>query len=270
MLTKEEIEFRRTKIGASDAASILGISPWKNKRSLWREKVLGEETVTNRAMMRGNELEPLARYEFEKMTGIRVMPKLVINKHLPWQIANLDGITFDEDVFVEIKCPNKEVHAMAKDGKIPSYYYCQLQHQLCVTNLDRAYYFSFNGEEGAVVEIQKNDQYIEDLLKEELEFLKLIMTKQEPYNCYVSKVDTEWEKLAQEYRALVSLEERKEQLKKQLIELSSGFNSEGFGVKVTKRQRAGNIDYKSIPELNGLDLEKYRKHDISYFEVSLG
>jgi hypothetical protein len=49
-----------------------------------------------------------------------------------------------------------------------------------------------------------------------------------------------------------------EQARTRLTALATHANEEGGGVAVTKFWRRGNIDYKRVPELNGLDLEVYR------------
>ena len=43
-----------------------------------------------------------------------------------------------------------------------------------------------------------------------------------------------------------------------LIALASHTSESGAGVKVSRYWKTGNIDYKKIPELKGVDLEKYR------------
>ena len=43
MLTKEQKLLRRTGIGGSDAAAILGLSPWATPLDIYNEKVSAEE-----------------------------------------------------------------------------------------------------------------------------------------------------------------------------------------------------------------------------------
>lgn len=271
MLTKEEIEFRRTKIGASDAASILGISPWKTANQLWKEKVQGLETKTNSSMQRGNDMEAHAREEFEKLTGLSVMPIMKINPKIEWQIANFDGMTFGEDVFVEIKCPNKKVHEMALNGQLPDYYMSQLQHQLCVAGLDMGFYFSFDGQKGALVEVKKDQDYIDDLLEKESKFWECMLKKSEPSlteKDFIERTDDRWIVLTKELIEICALEERKAKIREELIELSEGMNCKGGGIRLMKKSRSGLVDYKAIPQLKGIDLESFRKCATEYFEIS--
>ena len=40
--------------------------------------------------------------------------------------------------------------------------------------------------------------------------------------------------------------------------MASHAKEQGAGVSVTRLWKRGNIDYKKVPELQGLDLEQYR------------
>ncbi|MFO1392753.1 MAG: hypothetical protein U1F09_03170 [Steroidobacteraceae bacterium] len=43
-----------------------------------------------------------------------------------------------------------------------------------------------------------------------------------------------------------------------LIALAAHASEKGAGVQVTRYWKQGSVDYKKIPELKGLDLERYR------------
>ena len=195
--TQEWKDFRRNKIGASDAAGILGISPFKTPYQVWEEKIFGLDDLENWAMRHGHLMEPLAREEFENMTGLAMMPKVAIHKEREWQMASLDGVSFEEDVFVEIKCPkSKEVHQMACDGKLPDHYMAQMQHQMVVLGIDMGFYFSFNGTEGALVEVKRDKSFGEMLTeKESVFYYDHLMKKEAPPisdKDYIHREDLEW------------------------------------------------------------------------------
>jgi len=173
--------FRRTRVGASDAVIIAGLSPWMTKYQLWCEKLgLIEPQPINSSMQRGMILEPVARRCYEKMTGIDVVPTIRVSKEFPWCFASLDGISLDEKTIVEIKCTNKKNHAMAKDGKIPPYYMPQVQHQIYVCGLDSCDYFSYDGSSGILVTVPRDDAYISRLIEMEKEFYNCMITFMEP------------------------------------------------------------------------------------------
>lgn len=60
MITAAQRELRRHHVGASDAAAIMGLDPFRSREDVWAEKVLGlEDDAQTRATSLGNELEPV-------------------------------------------------------------------------------------------------------------------------------------------------------------------------------------------------------------------
>ena len=227
-------------------------------------------------MQRGLDLEPIARKKFSDETGIYVEPKLVVNCDLEWQFASLDGIDENESVIVEIKCPGAKDHLTARDGMIPGKYYPQLQHQLCVTGLKRGYYYSFDGQDGVLVEFMRDDDYIEKLIEKEKEFYQKMIDFEPPLLVEKDIVildDPEWSDICEEYKRIKGkiddLQEHEERLKNRLISIASERNVQGRGVRLTKVLRRGSIDYTAIPELKAIDLESYRKRPSDYWKLSV-
>lgn len=176
--TSEWLELRKTKITATDASSIMGVSPWKTKQQLYYEKLSNDPpSPPNAYMQRGIDLEDLARELFIVKTGIHVFPKVVIKD---WAMASLDGMSSCGKHIVEIKCPGSKVHKTSVSGNIPYYYYPQLQHQMYVCSVQMAYYFSFDGIDGVLVKVRRDDEYIEKMVDEELKFYYCLMNKVPP------------------------------------------------------------------------------------------
>ena len=62
----EWLTLRKSKICASEAAIILGISPWKTPFQLWEEKTGRKESgFSSIAMQYGTDMEPKIREWFE-------------------------------------------------------------------------------------------------------------------------------------------------------------------------------------------------------------
>ena len=57
-------------------------------------------------------------------------------------------------------------------------------------------------------------------------------------------------------------------MRKELVRLSLGQNSRGGGVKLTKYYRKGAVEFSKIPELEKVDLEKYRKPMVESYRIS--
>ncbi len=215
----EWLEYRRAGIGASDASSIMGVG-FKSQYQLFHDKMSGRETVVNAAMQRGIDMEEAARQEFIKMHGISVSPAVVENDLFSWQFASLDGMDVLQEFFVEIKCPGPKNHEVALNGLIPETYYPQLQHQFCVTGMKEGYYFSFDGNEGVLLEVKRNDDYIANLLEKEKEFYNRMCNFDPPLLVDKDVIvldDPEWNEVCAEYKRvkceLSAVELREKKLK---------------------------------------------------------
>ncbi len=197
--SQEWLLFRRSKIGASDASSILGLSPYSTAYEVWRSKVFGIDQIMNANMAFGKKNESIARDLFEEMTGNIMLPdKIAQHDTRDWQIASLDGIDLDETMFVEIKCANALDHAMAKEGKVPPKYIPQLQHQFSVTGLDTGFYFSYNKGEGIIVEVHPDKEFMKMMVRLEDQFYNINMIHKYPPEL-VQKDIKKYEQLYMEY-----------------------------------------------------------------------
>lgn len=272
--TLEWLQMRQNHITATDASVILGVNPWKTPLQLYKEKTSPPiMKPLNSAMQRGVDLEPVARELFCLKTGQKFQPRVIVND---WAMASLDGLNDDGTVAVEIKCPGEKDHALAMSGKIPEYYYPQLQHQMYVTALNSVFYFSFDGIDGIAVQVFRDDEYIKKMVKEELKFYKRLKENDPPEPTdrdYIVKDDDEWKKLTESYRAISEkkkqLEFEEEEIKKKLVSLCGNVNSKGAGICLSQVTRKGNVDYASIPELKNIDLDKYRKSSTTSWRVTI-
>ena len=104
----DRLAYRKNKIGSSDAPIIAGVSPWTTQVQLWEEKIgIREPRYANFAMQRGIDKEEEARCIFEKEIGVVFFPQVLTHKKYDWMIASLDGLSIDQDLAVEIKCPGE-------------------------------------------------------------------------------------------------------------------------------------------------------------------
>ncbi len=262
--SQEWLDLRKTKITATDACVIMGESSWKTIIQLYEEKISQENnTFVNQYMQRGLDLEPIARDLFCLQTGIEVNPAIIIKD---WTMASLDGISECGKFIVEIKCPGKKDHDLALQGKVPNHYYPQLQHQMYVADVQFAYYFSFDGADGVIIEVERDEEYIKKMMIEEKKFYECLNNNIPPEpseSDYVQRQDDLWNHSATLWKEiqedLKKLEKKSEQVKAELIRLSEESNTKGAGISLFQVQRKGNVDYTKIPELKGIDLDKYRK-----------
>lgn len=276
----EWFTMRKYHIGASDASSVLGVSPWKNAYQLWQEKTSKDliESIPNPRMQRGIDLEPKALSLFEKETGYLMSPHVLINPKFQWQMASLDGLCIDEKVAVEIKCPGFKDHEIALEGKVPDKYIPQLQHQLCVLNAEKMYYESYNPDHEKtliIFEVYRDQTYIDNLIQKESNFYyNHMLTGIPPENDKVPKkiIESEkWVALTNEYKRLdyesKQHEKRKEEIKDLLIQIAENETASGNGFSLQKVERKGAINYNSIPMLRNVNLEEFRKPTSNFWII---
>lgn len=275
-------ELRKTKIGASDAIILMGVAPsyWSKNTpyDLWLDKQPNSpfDVEDNFAMKRGRELEPEALKLFEYMTGYLMRPEVLINPRNEWQMASLDGLDIDGRAAVEIKCGGKKNHEIALEGEIPKEYYPQLQHQISVTGLAKIYYCSYNPDHEKTIsikEVYRDEAYIENMINVERDFYTNHMLTGIPPEKKIPNIESEaWNILSDEYKRLSNRidedKKRQDEIRDLLLEISNGKNAQGNGISLQKIERKGIIDFKLIPEIKNVDLEKFRKPGSSFWKIS--
>lgn len=153
------LEQRKNYLTASDVAGVLGNCIFKDRRTVFDQKVgtIPPEYQTV-AMKHGTDTEPKARRIYEQLTGNRVIQFGLLSgsSSCHFLAASVDGITTD-GIVVEIKCPYSR---QINQGEVPEYYFDQIQTQLEVVGLDIAHYFEYDSKTGetnlVVVERDKN------------------------------------------------------------------------------------------------------------------
>ncbi len=276
--SEEWLSLRNNKIGASDASAILGISPWSSAYQLWARKLglMPNLSITD-SMKRGMELEPIAREYFCVTTGIDMVPSVVINDKRDWQIASLDGWNQNDKVALEIKCGGRNLYDNACMGVIPEYYNCQMQHQMSVLDIDWMFYFVYFEGSGKIIEVQRDESFISTMLQQEQMFWDFLQNLEPPEltdKDYIEKEDFEWVNAANQWKTLKNdlknLEIQEQSIRERLIRLAGPSNCKGAGIRLSKVLRKGNVDYQMIPELSGVDLNKYRKKTSESYRIVEG
>ena len=178
------LKFREGKIGASQVAAILNESPFQTKLELWEEIVFKQPKTKNKAMQRGNDLEPKARAHVNGLNErFRFQPAVIQNLQYPYLMASLDGYYENEQGkphILEIKCPGKDGHSIALSGEIPKYYFPQLQYQMEMVGVEHMLYFSYDGEEGKIILCNRDEDYCKKMMKEIHEFYQSIIDFKPP------------------------------------------------------------------------------------------
>jgi putative phage-type endonuclease len=283
--TPEWLEMRKNYLGASDAPTIMGIYTYRTPIDIYNSKLLcNYEDECNIAMQRGKEMEEPARLMYQDMKMCIVEPTVLFHPKHKFMMASLDGFCEESKVAVEIKNPCKEDHEIARSGNVPEKYFPQLQHQLeilfALYGIDMIDYFSLNNGEGLIVEVRRDEKYIQNLIEKEHKFwFDHVLALNEPAltdKDYVDKNDDlEWNSFVEQWKRVSnSIKEFKKQesmIRNELIRLSDGFNSMGAGIKLKKNSGKMSIDYKSIcesiPEYTSIDKSKFMKTSKEYWTI---
>lgn len=177
-------ENRRSGIGSTDTAAIMGLSKWKTPIEVWKEKVgLAEPVFVNWHMKRGHALEPLIRNHYAESTGREVynMRGSVMHPEMTWLFASLDGYTTDNRL-CEFKAPTTK-HGWGDAGtdEIPMEYLVQVQHAMFVTGMEVADIgASFGGAEPVYYEVPA-DKAVQGLIVDAAtEFFDKVQKRIEP------------------------------------------------------------------------------------------
>jgi putative phage-type endonuclease len=280
--------WRRAHLGASDAAAILGLSPWKTALDLYNEKVNPQETLTssNFAMRRGVELEPLALAKFEAETGYLMTPRVLTHPKYEFLSASLDGLELDGSCACEIKCPGRADHELALKGIVPEKYMPQLQHIMEVCQLPEIYYMSYiSDSDFTIFKVSKDNDYTARLLQAELDFWQRVQDRNPPiptdrdtfeittpewthYRDQYAAIYTEKKDLQDKLTRIKSIED---EIRKELIYLADNKSAEGAGIKLTKCVPRKCYDYeKMIEDKLGKDFDKtpYLKPSTESWRIS--
>ena len=269
--------WRMQGIGASDAPVIMGETPFKTPRTLWSIKTgRRQEEPAGPAARRGHELERFARRAYERQTGIQMEPLCLVHQEFEWMRASLDGLSFDGSTLLEIKCPlSLRDRASAQEGRIPSQYHAQLQHQLEVSGAQQAHYWSFDGTDGILIEMRPDREYAKRLVEAEAAFWQLVKENRWPELANEEldlSADPQWRHAALRYREvrlrLESAAFEEHNLRATLTRMATARRTYGCGVEVLKSSRKGAVDYSAVPELRGVNLEPYRKSPVAVVKIN--
>lgn len=271
----EWINYRKRKIGASDAPIIMGVSPYKTVKELFDEKIgVRDPAIAHYGMKRGHELEPIALrlYNFDKDT--RCVPLVLESTIYPEMMASFDGFDLEKLRACEIKSPNQVDHDIAKLGQVPPKYMPQLQHQMLVAGLQKMDYVSFRDNDIAVVTVLADVDYQKSLVAT-LQLFALSLNKRELHESFHKAVirSPAIDALFEELKALrleikervTPLQEREEALKKALIALANDDTVYTHTCAIVKRVRTS-YDYKKLASDYKADLEAYKK-ETTYFDI---
>ena len=198
---KDWLKARHYGIGASDAAAIIGVSPWLSNLQLWFDKTgepAEEDSVKNAAVQLGVSLEDPVRQVFKakhpEFTIEHYPYDILYQDELPWLRATLDGEIIDTATGRKGIYEGKTATCIKRmdwgrwSNGVPEHYLIQCLWQLKATGYDFVYLTAFlMNKEGDRCEyreyyLDRNEctEDIEYLTEEGSKFWKYVEEKKMP------------------------------------------------------------------------------------------
>lgn len=180
-------EWRRTGIGASEAAAVAGQSERPSRVDIWLEKLgrSGPRPEPNEAMKWGKRLEDDIAEAYTEATGIPIPQTQVCcrSPNYSWMIATLDGLC--DDRLVEFKAVGTwAARNLGESGDVeslPLKWIIQGQHQLFVARKERVDFAVFLPTlELRIYPVMRSNLLIDSLIEIEEEFWGCVKSEQPP------------------------------------------------------------------------------------------
>lgn len=137
--TKEQLEERKRGIGASEAAAVLGLNPYRTPLEVWMQKKGLIETIETPAMRLGTRLEPVIAEMYQEATGLELATtRTILYPKNPIIFATPDRIVKGRHKGLEIKTANARMaEQWGEEGtdEVPHYYLIQCILCMAVTDL---------------------------------------------------------------------------------------------------------------------------------------
>jgi len=172
-LTEEQLIARRSGMGSSDIAAILGLSSFQNHSpwDVFLEKTGAvEPSPMTPEQKRGHDLEPLLLQWYCEETGATFLPGgMIYRPGEPWAFATIDGKVIGRPALVEAKAvgigPSMDWDKYADDG-VPQYVRVQTTWQMWCSDYAEEVHVStmIGGPSGYRIFSVPRDRELEDLI----------------------------------------------------------------------------------------------------------
>ena len=179
------LELRKTGIGGSDAAAILGVSRFKSPFGVYCDKLgISPPQEDNPVLRIGTYLEEYVARLFSEASGLKVhrVNTTYRSSDHPFMLANVDRAIVGEKAILECKTTTHRNNVDWDSGEIAPEYFCQVQQYLAVTGYDHGYLGVLFREDGAFkwFKIERDEQYIDALIQAEEAFWDRVVNRLPP------------------------------------------------------------------------------------------
>lgn len=185
--TNAWLSARARRLGGSEIASVMKLSPYKTRLELWEEKV-GLRTPQSISHLphvkRGIDAEPIARKRISDILHVGYETPVLVDSEHDWMVASLDGLC--DDHTLEIKTMSESKHNDVAWGWVPSYYECQIQWGLMISRRPRGMFLSYRPEDETMywTWIYRDEDAIREMRARAIEFWGWVTDRVQPPDEY--------------------------------------------------------------------------------------
>jgi len=196
--------------------------------------------------------------------------------------ASLDGRSDDKRQVMEVKYQGKDAHARTGDPnlsprrRVGERYWPQVQQALLVSDAEVLHFVSI-GDCDTVhnLEVKPDREFQTSLLKMCTQFWQAVQDKKpvalgdRDYKALkgASALIQKWKRLKLKE---AEVKDKLEDVRREILELADTQGHARYlvgGVVISKQLKVGNVDYKKVPQLDGIDLDQYRGKGSSGWKV---
>lgn len=284
--TAEWFAARRGRLTGSNIGAALNCAPYKTAEDLIRAMVRDwhgaeREFVGNVATDYGQRHEPLALMDYLGKTGsLAESCGFFVCPDRDWLGASPDGLIGD-DGLVEVKCPyglraKKGADLVFKTAADQPHYYAQMQIEMLCTGRQWCDFYQWAPHGDSLERVYFDADWLAKVMPELEAFYRHFLAELDnPAHLQPKELEVNTlaaRALLDEYDQQCAIIDAATAAKKDafeaLVELAKGRNALIHGRKMTLVERVGAVDYKKIPELAGVDLERYRKAPATFWRLS--
>jgi putative phage-type endonuclease len=226
------LEERKTYLGGTDIAAILGLHPYISAAQVWRRKKGFEgETALNQAMVHGQNLEGYVATCYGNVTGRKLeKSRLYRDPEIPFFAANPDFEVIGESRLLECKTAGYFAGQIfgAETDAVPDQYLVQCMWQMAVTGaqaVDLA--VLIDGNDFRIYPIERDQELINTLRDKAFKWWMTYIEADNPPPISGMQADTDWVKSSypQSYEEELNATPDIDDLCEQLREVKAGLRS---------------------------------------------
>lgn len=265
--TPEWLELRTQYRTASEAAIVMGISPFTTPLKFKMIKEGLAKQYYSKAMQDGHRLEDQVRQWANFRLGKTFKEEIWTNEGY---LASLDGI--DGDCLVEIKVSDRTYNDL-KHGVIPEYYLVQIQQQLFCSPAEYGYLVAYSkqlDDYAISAPIEFDPMYMANIATGWELFDQIKLDEHTPRDMSddrrVRDLFDRYDRLKAEADTIKSY---MDDIKSQLEELAGDRSLVAGDFKLERRKGATRYDYKKAATDAKVDLEQYKTESAPTFTIKL-